>query len=116
MKTFLALLILLASVTGSPAAEIRKGAIMQVKANSIWFQDEAQLARWQQLKKSGDAKALEKYQEELLSERDAWQFLNQLTVKILSYERAKNLVNVEMREKGRHLGTPWMLDPGAIRQ
>jgi hypothetical protein len=116
MRALLALLILFASVIGSPAAEIRKGATMQVRANSIWFQEEAQLARWQQLKKAGDAKALEKYQEELLSERDAWQFLNQLTVKIISYDRAKNLVNVQMREKGRHFGTPWMVDPGAIKR
>jgi hypothetical protein len=116
MRAFLALFVLIALVAASFAAEIRKGATMQVKANSIWFQDEAQLARWQELKKAGDAKALEKYQEELLSERDAWQFLNPLTVRIVSYERAKNLVNVEMRSKGRHLGTTWMLDPDAIKQ
>ena len=48
---------------------------MQVKPNSIWFEDTAKLTRWQQLKKSGNAAALTSYQDQALSKRDAWQFL-----------------------------------------
>jgi hypothetical protein len=51
---------------------------MQVKPNSIWFQDVAMLTHWQRLKKSGDAAALASYQDSALSHRDAWQFTNQL--------------------------------------
>jgi hypothetical protein len=108
--------VLLILAVASFAGEIRKGATMQVKANSIWFQDVAKLSHWQQLKKSGDSKALEAYQEKELSERDAWQFGNQLTVKILGYDGAKNQVNVEMRTPGRMFGTNWFLDAAAIVQ
>ena len=49
---------------------------MQVRANSVWFQDETNLTHWQQLKKSGDTSALTSFQEQVLSQRDAWQFVN----------------------------------------
>ena len=42
----LALLILLTLGVGCFAAEIRKGATMQVKPDSIWFEDAAKLTRW----------------------------------------------------------------------
>lgn len=96
------------------AGEIRAGATMQVKANSIWFQDADKFAQWQQLKKSGNSAALASYQEEAFSERDAWQFINRLTVKILRYEPAKNQVNVEMMTRGRLLGSKWLLDADAL--
>jgi hypothetical protein len=98
------------------AGEIRKGATTQVKPNSIWFEDAAKSAHWQQLKKSGDAAALTSYQDEVLSHRDAWQFINQLTVKILSHERGKNQVKVEMKTPGRLIGSTWFLDADALRQ
>ncbi|MGO9702130.1 MAG: hypothetical protein ACLPX7_23035 [Xanthobacteraceae bacterium] len=89
---------------------------MQVKPNSIWFDDLAEFTRWQLLKKSGDSKALACYQKERLSQRDAWQFINQLTVKILGYELQKNRVNVEMKTEGRFLGSKWYLEPDALVQ
>ena len=100
---------------GSFAGEIRKGATMQVKPNSIWFEDTAKLTRWQEVKKSGNTTALTSYQDEVLSHRDAWQFTNQLAVKILSYERGKNRVNVEMKTPGRLLGSTWLLDADALQ-
>ncbi|MEA2964459.1 MAG: hypothetical protein QOI46_4557 [Alphaproteobacteria bacterium] len=112
----LSLFILLALGAGSLAAEIRQGATMQVKSDSIWFDDAAKLTRWQELKKGGDAAAFKSYQEDALSERDAWQFTGPLTVKILSYKRTNNQVNVEMKTKGRMLGTKWFLDPEALMQ
>jgi hypothetical protein len=98
------------------AAEIRKGATMQVKPNSIWFQDAAKLTHWQQLKKSGNSTALTSYQNEVLSHREAWQFIKQLTVKILSYKSGKNQVNVEMKTPGRMLGSTWFLEADALVQ
>ena len=89
---------------------------MEVKPNSIWFQDAAKLARWQQLKKSGNSKALASYQNDLLSNRDAWQFTKPLTVQILSYEPGKKQVNVEMKTPGRMLGSKWFLDTDALVQ
>jgi hypothetical protein len=110
------LFLLVALGIASFAAEIRKGATMQVKPNSIWFQDAAKLAQWQQLKKSGNSKALAAYQNAALSHRDAWQFAKQLTVKIVSYESAKKQVNVEMKSPGRMLGSKWWLDADALVQ
>ena len=114
MRTYLALVLLGALSTACFAGEIRKGATMQVKPNSIRFSDRAKLAHWQELKKSGRREALASYQANALSEREAWQFVNPLAVKILGYEPEKNTVNVKMTTAGRFLGTPWFLDADAI--
>lgn len=87
---------------------------MQVKANSIWFQDAAKLAHWQPLKKSGNTKALASYEERVLSHREAWQFVNSLDVKILGYEPKKNRVKVEAQTEGRMFGSIWLLEVGAL--
>ena len=114
MNSLKTLSLLFVLTIASYAGEIRKGATMQVKANSIWFQDVASLTQWQQLKKSANPKALAAYQEKELSKRDAWQFTNQLSVKILSYDSAKSQANVEMRTPGRMLGTNWWLDAESL--
>jgi hypothetical protein len=116
MRAYLALFVLVALSVGSVAGEIRKGATMEVKPNSIWFQDAAKLAHWQQLKKSGYSTALASYQDKMLSRREAWQFTNPLTVKILSHEPGKNQINVEMTTAGRMLGSTWLLDADTLVQ
>jgi hypothetical protein len=116
MKTFFALPFLLALTLAAFAGSIEKGATMQVKANSIWFQQATELAHWQQLKNKGDSIALAAYQEKVLGNRDAWQFINPLTVKILGYDPAKHQVHVEMTTEGRMQGTDWLLDPDALAQ
>ena len=97
-------------------AVIQKGAGMQVKKDSIWFQDVSALAHWQALKKSGNTKALDDYEDKMLSNRDAWQFGNQLAVKVLSYDSGKQQVNVEMTTPGRLLGTKGWIDASALVQ
>lgn len=114
LHVFLMLLVLLASATAAVAGPIRKGAVMEVKPNSIWFDEAAQLTHWQELKKGGDEAALTSYQEQMLGQREAWQFLKPLKVKILRYEPATNQVNVEMRTAGRLQGTTWWLDASAV--
>jgi hypothetical protein len=52
----------------------------------------------------------------VLGNRDAWQFINPLTVKILGYDLAKHQVHVEMTTEGRMQGTDWLLDPDALAQ
>ena len=89
---------------------------MQVKADSIWFQDAAALARWQELKKSGNQKESASYQDKMLSDRDAWQFTKPLAVKVLSYDAGKHQVDVEMTTPGRMLGTKWWLDTSTLVQ
>ena len=114
MKPLFALFVLLALCTTGSAAQIRKGAIMHVKPNAIWFEDEAHLTRWQGLKKSGDAAALQVYEKERLAARGAWQFINRMTVKVLGTKPAQQQVSVEMKTKGRMAGTTWFLDAAAL--
>jgi hypothetical protein len=112
----LALLFLLAFAGACHAGEIRGGATRRVKADSIWFQDAAQLAHWQALKKVGDAAALESYQDVLLKNRDAWQFLYPLEVRILGYRPNAHLVDVKMKSEGRMKGSRWILDVDALER
>jgi len=113
-SSFRILSLLLATAIASFAGEIQKGATVQVKADSIWFQKVKELSHWQRIKKSGDSKALEAYQQKEMGERDAWQFGNQLGVKIISYDAATNQVHVKMLTPGRMLGTDWFLDADAL--
>jgi hypothetical protein len=116
LHVFVTVLVLAALITAAFAKPIRKGAVMQVKADSIWFDESAQLTHWQELKKSGNAAALTAYQEQMLGQRDAWQFVKPLKVKILRYEPATSQVNVEMKTAGRLQGTTWWLDASAVGQ
>ena len=102
--------------SSSIGGEIQVGGTFEVKANSIWFEDVASLARWQRLRKRGNAKALTSYQDKALSKRSAWQFVNPLTVKIISYDRGKHQVKVEMTTPGRFLGSTWFLDNAALQE
>jgi hypothetical protein len=114
LRVFLTVLILVATITAAFAGPIRKGAVTQVKPNSIWFDESAQLTHWQELKKSGNAAAVTSYEQQMLSQRNAWQFLKPLKVKILRYELATSQVNVEMKTAGRLQGTTWWLDASAV--
>jgi len=112
----LVLLVFLACSFGSLAAEIRTGATMRVKPDSIWFEETTNLTRWQQLKNGRNRAALKAYQEQKLGSRDAWQFLYPMEVKILGYEPKTKQVRVEMLTEGRFLGTQWVLDAGTLMQ
>ena len=114
LRVFAVVIILGALANACLAGEVRKGATMQVKADSIWFQDAEKFARWQALKKGGDTKALAAYQEEALRQRDAWQFIKPLAVKILGVTPKANSVEVEMTTEGRLQGSRWLLDIDAI--
>jgi hypothetical protein len=114
MRALLIVLLLVASIAAARAAEISKGAIMVIKPNSIWFEDAAKLTEWQKLRKSSGAAAFISYQKSILSGRQARQFINPRSVKILGYEHGKNQVTVEMKSEGRLQGSTWLLDAGAL--
>ena len=97
------------------SGEIREGATLEAKANSIWFEDADKLSRWQQLKAGNDAEALAAFEEEELSEREAWRFEPALSVKVLAYDPDETRVNVEMLTPGRMQGTAWFVDAGALK-
>jgi hypothetical protein len=49
LPVVLLLLVLIASATAAVAGPLRKGAVMEVKPNSIWFEESAALTHWQEL-------------------------------------------------------------------
>jgi hypothetical protein len=114
LHVLLTLFVLVTSAMVAVAGPVRKGAVMEVKPNSIWFEEASELTHWQELKKGGNEAALTSYQEQMLGQREAWQFLKPLKVKILRYEAATNQINVEMRTVGRLQGTTWWLDASAV--
>ena len=116
IRVYVALLVLLCGSVSVVAAEIRVGSAMTVKPNSIWFQDVAMLTHWQKLKKRGNAAALTSYQEQKLHNRDAWQFLSPVEVKILGYTRKTHQASEETLSEGRMQGTQWVLDAGTVMQ
>ena len=116
MRAYLALLIVVLLATATLAADIKPGATMQVKPNSIWFDDASQLARWQALKKSGDDKALAAYQDKLLGQRDAWQFIHPLEVKVIGVNAKIGQVHVKMLTPGRFVGIDMFLDRDTLMQ
>ena len=71
MRASLARIMLLAFSVASSAAEVRRGATMEVKPNSIWFSELSEFTHWQRLKKSGNAEAVAAYQKDMLSSREA---------------------------------------------
>jgi hypothetical protein len=115
VKAILAVFLLLAGLGGiSFAADIRKGAIVQVKANALWFEDAGKLARWQRMKKKSDAPTLAKLEQSMLRAREALQLVNPQTVKVLDFDAKTSRVRVEMTGEGRMQGTRWVVDEGAV--
>jgi hypothetical protein len=116
MKALLTAAALLVSSIGCLAGAVAARTTMQAQPNSIWFDQAAQLARWQKLKKGGDAAALASYQDKLLGQRDAWQFIYTLSVKVLGYDAKSRQVHVKMLTEGRFAGLDFYVDAGALGQ
>jgi exopolysaccharide biosynthesis protein len=116
MNSLKILSLLLVLSVASFAQGIQKGAKVQVPPNSIWFQDDAKLAKWQKLKAGGNPDALTAYQQKELKKRNAWQFDKPLTVKILRYDQKRHIVQVKMETFGTMQGTKWYLDDSAFTQ
>jgi len=108
------LLVLAALIVGSFAEQIREGAKMEVKPDSIWFLEVGNLSTWQKLKKAGNPAEFQSYQTKELDARNAWQFTKPLKVKIIRFEPQKNQVKVELLTPGRYQGSTWWIDGNAF--
>jgi hypothetical protein len=115
MRAYPSFVALLIMASGCFADDIKPGATMHVKPNSIWFDEAAQLAQWHRLRQGGDAKALAAYQDRLLRRRDAWQFIYPLAVKVIDYDATNGQIHVQMVTPGRYVGTDWFLDTDALQ-
>jgi hypothetical protein len=97
------------------AAKLEVGAMRRIKPKSIWFEDADTLTLWQELKGSGEEASLAAFEEEVLTARSAWQFIEPQNVKVLGFDPDANQVQVEMTTSGRMEGTIWFLDADALQ-
>ena len=107
---FATLLVLLSAGPFALAGELREGATIYVKANSMWFESASTLATWQRDKKHLTPEALKAHQNNLLYSREAWQFIAKQPVRIRRYWTTESEVEVEMLSPGRLHGSVWWVD------
>jgi hypothetical protein len=107
---FATLLVLLSAGSFVFAGQIREGATMYVKANSMWFESASTLATWQRDRKHFTPGALKAHQDNLLGSREAWQFTTKQPVRIRRYWTTESEVEVEMLSPGRLHGSVWWVD------
>jgi hypothetical protein len=107
---FATLLLLLSAGSCVFAGQIREGATMYVKANSMWFESPSTLATWQRDKKRLTPGALKAHQDNLLGSREAWQFTTRQPIRIRRYWATENEVEVEILSPGRLHSSIWWVD------
>jgi hypothetical protein len=111
MRVYIGILLVIGVLNvGTFADQVRVGASMHVKENSIWFQTDTDLTVWQRFRKVASSAVMESYRSVVLGSRQAWQFTNIQLVRILSYEPEENQVKVEMLTPGRLNGSIWWVD------
>ena len=93
------------------AAEIHEGDTGYIANNSIWFSDHADLAVWKRVRQAFAPKDVKTYQEIILKERQAWQFISGPTkVKVISYWVDQHEINVKMLTEGRFADSEWWVE------
>jgi len=90
------------------AAEIREGARMHLKENSMWFQSSSELATWQRFQQVSTPQVIKTYQDVVLGTREAWQFGNKLPVRIVTYWPNEHEVEVKMLPVGGRFDIWWV--------
>jgi hypothetical protein len=76
------------------AAEIHDGDTGYIANNSIWFTNESDLSVWKRVRQAFAPKDVKTYQQIILEERQAWQFLSgPIKVKVLSYWANQHEIN-----------------------
>jgi hypothetical protein len=93
------------------AAETRDGDTGYIANNSIWFTQEPDLAVWKRVRQAFAPKDVRTYQQIILAERQAWQFISGPTkVKVISYWADQHQINVKMLTEGRLADTEWWVE------
>jgi hypothetical protein len=93
------------------AAEIRDGDTGYVANNSIWFTDESDLSVWKRVREVFAPKDVKTYQQIILKERQAWQFISgPIKVKVISYWANQHEINVKMLTEGRLADSEWWIE------
>src|SRR5579871_5034548 len=93
------------------AAEIHDGETGYIADNSIWFTNEADLSVWKRVRVVFRSKDVKTYQDIILGERQAWQFVSgPVKVKVLSYWGNQHEINVKMLTEGRLADSEWWVE------
>jgi hypothetical protein len=94
------------------AAEIHDGDTGYIANNSIWFTDESDLSVWKQVRHAFAPKDVKTYQEIILKERQAWQFISgPIKVKVINYWVNQHEINVKMLDtEGRFADSEWWVE------
>lgn len=114
MRAFTAVLVLVLMTAATSAADIRKGATMRIKAETLWFEDAGKFARWQRMKTRDDAATIARQEQSMLRAREAWRFEGAQSVKVLDPGVKGGGVRVEMLAEGRMQGTRWVVEESAV--
>lgn len=112
--TFVTAVFSLFASAAALAGNFKTGDTVHVKPMSIWFEESEQLGAWQAMKQKGDAKALEVYEKNVLSEREAWQFGGDLVVSVLAHKPQRREVKVKLLTEGRLKDSIWFVDESTI--
>lgn len=93
------------------AAEIRDGETGYIANNSIWFTDESDLSVWKRVRQAFAPTDVKTYQQIILEERQAWQFISgPIKVKVISYWANQHEINVKMLTEGRLADSEWWVE------
>ena len=114
MRAFTTVLAMLLMTAAASATDIRKGATMRVKADTLWFEDAGKFARWQRMKTRDAAATIARQEQSMLRAREAWRFEGVQSVKVLDLGVKGGGVRVEMLAEGRMQGTRWVVEEGAV--
>ena len=110
-QALLAAAILCFAGADTDAAEIHDGDTGYIADNSIWFTNETDLSVWKRVRQAFAPKDVKTYQQIILEERQAWQFISgPIKVKVLSYWGNQHEINVKMLTEGRLADSQWWVE------
>ena len=93
------------------AAEIHDGDTGYIANDSLWFTDESDLSVWKRVRQAFAPKDVKTYQQIILEERQAWQFISgPIKVKVISYWANQHEINVRMLTEGRLADSEWWVE------
>ena len=93
------------------AADIHDGETGYIADSSIWFTNESDLSVWKRVREAFAPKDVQTYQDIILKERQAWQFISgPVKVKVISYWANQHEINVKMLTEGRLANTEWWVE------
>jgi hypothetical protein len=92
-------------------AEIHDGDTGYIANNSFWFTEETDLSVSKQVRQAFALKDVKTYQQIILEERQAWQFISEpIKVRVISYWANQHEINVKVLTEGRLMDSEWWVE------